>query len=660
MPKTKITNGVRSETRQIETLTLRAAFQPATFAADKRTVEIVWTTGAKGLRRGWDGDYYEELEVSKSALRLGRLNNGAPLLAVHNAYSLRAVVGVVERAWIKGKEGRAVVRFSERADAAEVMRDVQAGILQNISVGYDVHRYERIKSVGSDGKPDGGIDTLRAVDWEPMEISIVPIGFDDGAKVRTAEQPKSHKVEIITRGNNKMNDDDQIDNTETTDETIEPATPVARAAVRAERKRVAEIMKLAKVEDRGMDDFAAELIRSGVSIADARAAFIDEMAERQQRSQGITRGQHFEFGTDYTSPEHIVRSAGEALFCRLSGTQKPSEAARPFLGRSLVGLAQECLHVRGVNTRTMRPAEIIERSLGGYHGTSDFAAMLGDAVGRELLRAFEAADAGVLRAGRVVTADDFRPRHPVKLGDFPRLTVTNEHGEFQRTTLAEAAEPAWSLKTRGAIFALTRQALINDDIGAFNDLPGKLGQAAREEENLLVIDLLLSNSGAGPNMGDGVALFHASHGNLAGAGAALSVTSLGAARASMRLQKGLAGKAINITPRFLIIPASLETAADQLLATINATKTSDVNPFGGGSLEKIVDPRLDASSATRWYLAGDPGRYDGLQYAHLAGREGPSIETQVGFNTDGVAFKVVHDFGAGYVEYRSWYCNNGA
>lgn len=660
MPNKKNNNGVRSETREIETLTFRAAFQPATFDAEKRTVEIVWTTGAKGLRRGWDGEYYEELEVSKKAIRLGRLNNGAPLLAAHDAYSLRGVVGVVERAWIAKGEGRAIVRFSERPEAAEIARDVQAGILQNISVGYAVHRYERVRSVGSDGKPDGGIDTLRAVDWEPMEVSIVPIGFDDGAKVRSSDTNKKNKVTIIQR-DQKMSDqtDDQIDNNET-DDAVGPSTPVARAAVRAERRRVDTILRLADSEPHlGLHSFAAELARSGVSVAEARRAFVDEMAEQQRRTQPNTRSQHFEFGTDYESPEFRTRAMSEALAHRINPANKASDAARPFLGRSIVEIARECLHGRGVSTRTMRPAEVVERSLGGMHGTSDFAILLGDSVNRELLRAFEDSDPGVLRAGRPVVKDDFKPHYPVKLGDFPRLTVTNEHGEFKYTTLTEASEPAWSLKTRGGIFALSRQAMVNDDLSSFSALPAKLGQAAREEENLLVVDLLLANSGAGPTMGDGQPLFHSTHLNLAGSGTALSVTSLGAARAALRLQKNLAGKAINVVPKFLIVPVALETTADQLLATITPTKTSEVNPFSG-TLKKIVDPRLDASSTTRWYLAGDPGRYDGLQYAHLAGREGPYIETKVGFNTDGVAFKVVHDFGTGFVEYRSWYANPGA
>ena len=683
MPRQSNTAATRSETRQIQTLTLRAAFQPATFNAENRSVEIVWTTGAKGLRRGWDGDYYEELSLDASAVRLQRLNNGAPLLAVHNAMSLRAVIGVVERAWITGKEGRALVRFSERADADEIMNDVRAGILRNISVGYDVHKYERIRSVGSDGKPDGGIDTYRAIDWEPMEISIVPIGFDDGAKVRSGERPETHRVEIITRRIGRGNvmkkkrtstiddkvDADQIGNeeTETGDEVgDQPVTIEARAAVRTERARVSTILTLSRKAGLG-DDFAAEMIRSGVPLAEARAAIIDEMASEQQRTQGNIRSQHAsEFGgflvsagEDYSSPQFRAQAMGEAIHARVNPQHRPSDASRPYVGLTLVELARECLHSRGVSTRSMSGPRVIEQALSrAYHGVSDFALALGDAVGRELHRAFENAEPGVLRAGRGVTANDFRARYPVRIGDAPKLERVNEHGEFKRGTIIEAAEPAWRLHTYGKIFGITRQALVNDDIGAFVDLPGKMGIEARELESQTVVDLLISNSGSGPTMGDGVTLFHATHGNLAATGGAIGVTTLGTARAAMRLQKNLDGRPVNFSPKYLLIPAALETVAEQLLTQIEATKPADTNPFAG-KLELIVDPRLDAASGTRWFIVADPSRYDGLQYAHLAGEAGPIVDTQVGFDVDGTNFKVRLDFGAGFVEFRSWYANAG-
>jgi len=655
--KNKNNASARIETQQ-QTLTSRAAFQPLTYDAERRTVELVWTTGAKGRRRSWDGDYFEELEVTESAVRLGRLNNGAPLLAVHDLRSLKAVIGVVERAWIAKGEGRAIVRFSERPDADEIMREVANGILQNVSVGYEVHTYERVRSVGADGKPDDGVDTYRAIDWEPMEISIVPIGFDDGSKVRSAERAPN----INKTGTRKMNDQDQNDQSTRDDDTIDeggslPMTREARSAVRAERTRVATILNLSRKAGLG-DDFASELITGAVPLAEARAAIIDEMADSQKRTQPNSRSQWIEAGDDFTSPQHISRSIGEAIYMRMNAAHQPSASARPFVGRSLVELARECLHVRGVSTRMMSHSTIIERSL-SYHGTSDFSLALGDAVGRELMRAFESADAGAVRIGRKVTATDFRSRYPIRIGDAPTLVKANEHGEFESGSIVESSEPAWKLDTFGRIFSITRQALVNDDLGAFADVPQRFGITAREFESAQVVALLTRASGAGPTMGDSNPLFHSAHGNLAGSGAVISVTSLGTARTAMRTQKNLDNRVINIQPRFLLVPAALETVAEQLLTQIDATKAADVNPFGSGKLELIVDPRLDAVSALRWYLVGDQG-YGGLEVAHLAGSEGPTLETKAGFEVDGVSFKVRLDFGCGFTDFRTWYINPGA
>ena len=168
-------------------LTLRAAVRPETVDIEARTAELVWTTGAQGRRWNWDVGYYlEELEVSDSAVKMERLNNGAPPQRPQPV-GAAPVLAVVEKAWLENGEGHALVRFSKREDADEVFRDVKDGILRNISVGYTVHRYVLV---------EGGDDTMpiyRAVDWEPMELSIVPIGFDDGAKIRSAKTPAEYE-----------------------------------------------------------------------------------------------------------------------------------------------------------------------------------------------------------------------------------------------------------------------------------------------------------------------------------------------------------------------------------------------------------------------------------------------------------------------------------
>lgn len=171
-------------------LSTRAAFEPSTWDEESRSVEIVWTTGARGLRRSlFDGDYYEELEVSAAAVDLSRLNNGAPFLAAHEAGQLSSVIGVVHRAWIDGSTGRARIRFSRRPEVDSIVRDVRDGILVHTSVGYDPIRYREV------GEQDG-LPVRRAVRWLPLELSLVPLAFDDAAVVRGASSNGAVEVHV--------------------------------------------------------------------------------------------------------------------------------------------------------------------------------------------------------------------------------------------------------------------------------------------------------------------------------------------------------------------------------------------------------------------------------------------------------------------------------
>jgi hypothetical protein len=297
-------------------------------------------------------------------------------------------------------------------------------------------------------------------------------------------------------------------------------------------------------------------------------------------------------------------------------------------------------------------------TISGQHSTSDFPNLLGDTVGRYLLAMYNAAPAVLKNVSRKRSAPDFRTIRPVRLGGFTMLEEVLEGGEITQGTINEQAE-SYVVKTFARIFAITRKAIVNDDLSAFNSLPLAAAQAATELEARTLTTLLTANSGVGPTMSDSVALLNSAHGNLAASGAAISDTTLGAARLAMRSQKGLDSTSlIDVSPAFLIVPAALETVGQKYLATLQPAQASNVNPFSN-ALQLLVEPRLDAVSATRWYVAADPGLAPVLEYAHLAGAEGPQVETRLGWEVDGLEIKVRLDFGAGAVDWRGIYANNG-
>src|SRR4029450_6112296 len=178
----------------------RGAFEPATVDVTARTAELVWTTGARVLRHGlYDGPWLEELSLADDAVDLSRLNAGAPLLAAHRSAELDQVLGVVERAWLVrtngSREGRARVRFSKRPEVDGVLTDVKDGILRGVSVGYITLQLEEVEP--GDTKK-GEPPVYRAVRWQPVELSLVPIGADPGAGMRTGPQPtKRYKCRVI-------------------------------------------------------------------------------------------------------------------------------------------------------------------------------------------------------------------------------------------------------------------------------------------------------------------------------------------------------------------------------------------------------------------------------------------------------------------------------
>ena len=127
-----------------------------------------------------------------------------------------------------------------------------------------------------------------------------------------------------------------------------------------------------------------------------------------------------------------------------------------------------------------------------------------------------------------------------------------------------------------------------------------MGAAARRLEADMVFGMLTSN----PVLGDGHALFSAEHSNQ-GASLPLTFAGLAAARSAMRKQKGIAGLAhLDPQPKFLIVPVGLETQAEQLLASLvdPARNNNTPNSEFIRGLTLVADPRLDAASATTWYL----------------------------------------------------------
>lgn len=595
-----------------ELLTRRADLAPTSANRDDRTVEVIWSTGAPVRRRDMAGQYIERLSLAPEAVDLSRLQ-GASVLDAHRQSAVRDVLGSVQSASVDGQRGTALIRFSARPEVEPLWQDVLSGILRHVSVGYSVEDWAE--------STESGARVLTATRWTPHEISLVPTPADPGARIRMeTDMPDT----IIT--------------------TTAPSETQTRSTINTEIRTIARIAGLDQPWIDGQIDAAAD--------ADtARRAAFDALATRSAPTIR-TEQVRVEIGDSQDDPSLRARQMGEALYARINPRHQLSDPARRYAYSTPVDMAKELLTLRGESTMALSPASLVTRAL---HTTSDFPIILGDTVGRVLRDAYQAAPSGIRRLGRQTSARDFRSVNKIMLGEAPLLEKLNEHGEIKAGTMAEARE-AYKIETWAKKIGITRQVLVNDDIGAFSDLARRMGQGAAETEARILVTLLEANSGAGPTLSDTKALFHVDHGNKAATGAVISDVTLSAARLALRTQKGLDGRIIRVTPKNLLVPPALETVAEKWLATIAPATAADVNPFSG-AMSLVVEPRL--SSATRWYVTADPGEIDGLEFAYLSGNEGPQVESRSGWDVDGVEIRVILDFGAGFIDHRGWFQNLG-
>jgi hypothetical protein len=214
--------------------------------------------------------------------------------------------------------------------------------------------------------------------------------------------------------------------------------------------------------------------------------------------------------------------------------------------------------------------------------------------------------------------------------------------------------------TFGENIFISRQAELNGDLAGTWRAAEALGRAAGWTIDDALIDLLVSNAAAGPTLAtDSTTLFHSTHANLAASGAAPSVATLNAARASLRKQRDQSGtRRMNIPTSRLLVPAALESTARVLAA-------SEALPGLFDGLDVVVAARLDDTSATGWYALGDPLLFDGLAVGFVGEGEAPQILVEplgksAGWATDADGYAARLDFGVAALDYRAMYRNPGA
>ena len=645
----------------------RALTAPATVDRTARTVEVVWSTGARARNFVPSlGLITEELEMSPNAVRMDALRSGnAPVLNTHRSLDARDVLGRVTAARLERGRGYATLQFSAAADVEPVWQRIADGTLRAVSVGYRVHRYEP--------RPDAATGTTvhRAVDWEPFEISVVPIPVDRDAAVR-AQGDQGAPMPAIEPA--LPHEDPMPDTTPETPAappasppetpmptdpapTTPPADPAAEA-VRAERGRIAGIdaaieAARALLPAERIAAVRADAVERGWSPDDTRRALFDTLVRHAPRpSVPANPAAH-----GAPPRTEILDAMAEAIAARAMPGYQPAGNGRhaEFMGWRPSDMVRELLTLNGETQIPRDPVRLAERA---FHTTSDFPMLLSAAANKMLLAAYQPAAPTYRQIFLRRDFRDFKPHRHLRIGDFPVLQPLLENGEIQAGTMSESHEIVL-LQTFARRIRVTRQMLVNDDLGAFTDFAAMIGRRVADFENATAYALVNLANGDGPTLTTGnAAVFGtgAARANKAAAGTALNEDNIGAGRTAIMRQRSLDGLPISLgrSMRVLVGPA-LELAALRLTTSITPATSGAVNPYVG-LLQPVVEPLIPAN---RWYLFAEPPTTPVYVYGYLNGAEGPQVTTGPVSGVDGVEVSVIFDFGVGAIDWRGAWFNPG-
>lgn len=605
---------------------------------DSRTVELSFSSETPYGR--WFGD--EILCHDEECINLDRFNDGLGTVLFN--HDRDAVVGHIEKVWIEDNRGKALVRFDDDEQSETIFQKVQSGTLQGVSVGYSIKRYEVLDekdSVSSNGRFKGP-DTYVVTDWEPLEISIVSVPAD--ATVGVGRSAEEIHTSIDTQEETKsMNGEEILKNEEVKSTPVETGITQEdlQKAMEQERKRTSKITALFRDFD---VEGADEAIVMGVSVDEARAMVMDQLRARN-KGVSVTMGEAESDKFRAAAQDAVLMAAGIPVADAAPGAQE-------LRGHSMVELAREALQREGLKANF---GDNMELARAAINSTSTFPAIMSNLANKSVMVGFNEAETTYQIWTGKGSNRDFKEAARYALSEAGNLELVPEGGQFKQDSLGEASART-KVATYGKLFSLTRQAIINDDLGLFSKIATKYGSAAKRLVNKMVYAQLTGNV----KMQDNIALFDTKHGNVAGTGEALSVKAIAKAITAMRRQKGITDEAtLNITPKYLVVPPELEMTAYQIVnstAAVDGVNSGVVNPYKG---RFIVVSDAELTDPDAWYLVADATQHDTIDVTYLNGVETPRLETRQGFEVDGIEYKVAFDVGVDAIDFRGLYKNAG-
>jgi hypothetical protein len=652
------------------------AIAPKTADAEKRTIQTVVATEAPA--RMWDSSRWEPVDeiLLMSGCRLADVRGGKlPLLDCHMRDTARNVLGSVVDLKIEADKLTGLEVFSSLANA-EFQKSAE-GHLDQRSVGYRVLAALYVEPgestvIGGKTFTATAARALRiATDWLPMEESVVPIGADPNSGIRslptqqppqkedTNMDPKLREI-LVSKGMSPSATDEEA---RVYFASLEKPAPAKVEPVNDEAKRELErrdgIAGAFKpyIDRDGVRALHDKAVAEKMTLDESRSALLKHLADASQ-SLGVrvTQSEDDQFRANLLA---ALQVRAESTIKDAKGLGLDAEAksrAAQFRGLSLLDMCKESLTRRGLNVRGMDRLELVGRAF--THSSGDFTYLLESTARKVLLAAYATAPATWSQFCTRGELADYKTASRTKMSEAGVMTEVPAGAEIPEHSMTEGKETI-TLKSYGEIFSITRQAIINDDLGAFTRLPAAHARAWARTVNRLVYQKLLANAA----MLDGIELFKGGHSNLDGSTAA--VTSVDTAAAVLRSlrslilkQKDLDGTSpLNLPLSIVLAPPTIEPYFAQAIFEGGRGSNNSAVDIVRLGLQLVADAEMENSSLTGYSAAAvygfaSPMDAAVIEVSFLDGNEAPRLEVEQGFSIDGTKFKVAGDVGVAVIDHR--------
>jgi len=448
-----------------------------------------------------------------------------------------------------------------------------------------------------------------------------------------------------------------------------PAQPAALAVVQPSGRTFEQTQEIKAAyapfmkQDGVAAAYTAILENPATTVEAARAQLLKTLGE------GVTpatpAGTHIEMGV--SDAEKFRAAAVTAIRYRASqatAEEKATIGQNPFRAYTMMELAKASLDRAGFSYRHLDPMSIAAAAI--TQSTSDFPVLLEEVINKTLRGAYATQPDTWNRFCARGSVSDFKVNRRYRLGSFANLDTVAENGEFKNQDIPDGEKSTIQAATKGNIINLSRQMIINDDIGAFSSLAAGLGRAAKRSVEADVYALLMQNSGTGPTMDDTGIMFNTTaiatpggHANRV-AYAAPTVALLDGGRQAMMAQMDPSrNDYLDVSPVIAVTRPSLYGTLDQInrsqfdpTAESNKAQSTKPNIVSGMFRDIVSSPRVTVNAV---YLFADPGIAPAIEVVFLNGNDQPFLDSQVGFRVDGIEWKVRLDYGVAAVDYRGAY-----